>query len=119
MTSRRDFLRRGAIALAGGLIVGDAALEMFERLTHVRKSFPSADVGGIRYSSDIWERLGNGYWSHRTEYPGLPGKWGAVVHHWDQPSPPVVFVGKNFSETPTRITVRSVIPPHIQRIAGV
>lgn len=36
--NRRDFLRRGAIALAGGLLVGDAALEAFERLTH-RKVF--------------------------------------------------------------------------------
>ena len=38
MLSRRDFLRRGSIALAGGLLVGDAALEAFERLTH-RKVF--------------------------------------------------------------------------------
>lgn len=41
---RRLFLRRAAIALAGGLIVGDAALEAMERLTHVRKSFPVAGI---------------------------------------------------------------------------
>jgi hypothetical protein len=41
---RRSFLRRSSIALAGGLLLGDAALEAFERLTHVRKSFPSAAI---------------------------------------------------------------------------
>ena len=34
MTTRRDFLRRSSLALAGGLIVGDAALELLDRLTH-------------------------------------------------------------------------------------
>lgn len=32
--SRRDFIRRTSLALAGGLIVGDQALELLERLTH-------------------------------------------------------------------------------------
>lgn len=41
---RRDFLRRTSLALAGGLVVGDAALELFARLTHTRKSFPSAAI---------------------------------------------------------------------------
>lgn len=41
---RLTFLRRSSIALAGGLILGPAALEEFERLTHVRKSFPSAAI---------------------------------------------------------------------------
>ncbi len=36
--SRRDFLRRTTLAVAGGLIVGDAAMELFERLSH-RKVF--------------------------------------------------------------------------------
>ena len=31
---RRAFLRRSAIALVGGLLLGDAALDAFERLTH-------------------------------------------------------------------------------------
>jgi hypothetical protein len=31
---RRSFLRRTSIALAGGLLVGDEALALFERLTH-------------------------------------------------------------------------------------
>lgn len=47
MTSRRSFLTRSGLAL-GALIVGDAALDAFARLTHVRKSFPSA---GIRYKT--------------------------------------------------------------------
>lgn len=34
--ARRDFIRRTSLALAGGLLVGDAALQMFERLTHSR-----------------------------------------------------------------------------------
>ena len=41
---RRSFLRRSAITLAGGLVLGDEVLEQFARLTHVRKSFPSAGV---------------------------------------------------------------------------
>jgi hypothetical protein len=41
---RRDFLRRTSLALAGGLILGDEALEAFARLTHQRKSFPSAAI---------------------------------------------------------------------------
>ena len=45
MTSRRDFLRKTSLALAGGLILGDAALEAFERLTH-RKVWAGADFGG-------------------------------------------------------------------------
>lgn len=36
--SRREFLTRGALALAGGLVLGDAAMEAFEALTH-RKVF--------------------------------------------------------------------------------
>ena len=40
--SRRDFLRRTSLAVAGGLIVGDAALELFDRLTH-RKVWAGAD----------------------------------------------------------------------------
>lgn len=39
---RRTFLRRTSLALAGGLIVGDAALELFERLTH-QKVFALGD----------------------------------------------------------------------------
>lgn len=34
MMDRRQFLRKGLVALAGGLIVGDAALEMLDQLTH-------------------------------------------------------------------------------------
>lgn len=40
---RRSFLRRSTIAVAGGLLLGDAALEAFERLTH-RKVFA---LGGL------------------------------------------------------------------------
>ena len=39
--NRRGFLTRSGLAL-GALVVGDEALEAFARLTHVRKSFPSA-----------------------------------------------------------------------------
>ena len=31
---RRAFLRSTSLALAGGLVVGDAAMELYERLTH-------------------------------------------------------------------------------------
>ena len=43
MLDRRTFLRRTSLALAGGLLVGDAALEAFERLTH-RKVFALGNV---------------------------------------------------------------------------
>lgn len=43
--NRRNFLTRSGLAL-GALIVGDVALEELERLTHVRKSFPSAGILG-------------------------------------------------------------------------
>lgn len=43
---RRDFLRRTSLALAGGLIVGDQAIELFERLSH-RKVFA---LGGLPWT---------------------------------------------------------------------
>lgn len=36
MQSRRDFLKRGSLWLAGGLLVGDAALEALDRLAHTK-----------------------------------------------------------------------------------
>lgn len=33
---RRAFLRRSSLALAGGLLVGDAVMDAYERLTHRR-----------------------------------------------------------------------------------
>ncbi len=44
-TSRRDFLRKTSLALAGGLVLGDAVMDAYARLTHVRTSFPSAEIG--------------------------------------------------------------------------
>ena len=41
--NRRSFLTRSALVLPA-LLVGDKALEAFARLTHVRKTFPSAPV---------------------------------------------------------------------------
>jgi hypothetical protein len=61
---RRDFLRRTSIALAGGLLLGDAALEAFERLTHVRKSFPSAAIQK---------------WTGRPVYFDIPYQAGAAM----------------------------------------
>jgi hypothetical protein len=48
---RRGFLR-SALVLSGGLLVGDGALEAFARLTHVRKSFPSAVPSGLTSVTD-------------------------------------------------------------------
>ena len=52
MTSRRAFLRRTSLALAGGILLGDAALELFARLTHRRTMFPSAwpELHGVPWS---------------------------------------------------------------------
>jgi hypothetical protein len=44
--NRRGFLTRSGLAL-GALIVGDEILETLDRLTHVRKSFPSAAVNAL------------------------------------------------------------------------
>lgn len=49
MATRRDFLRRTSLAIAGGLVVGDAALELFERLTH-KKVWA---LGPMPYTVDI------------------------------------------------------------------
>ena len=56
MMDRRSFLTRSTLALAGGLLVGDAALEAFERLTH-RKVFA---LGGWRsvVAADLsWDKV--------------------------------------------------------------
>lgn len=50
--TRRSFLARSSLALAGGLLVGDAALEAFERLTH-RKVWA---LGGLS-PQDAFARL--------------------------------------------------------------
>ena len=66
---RRNFLR-GSLALAGGLVVGDEVLEAFARLTHQRKSFPSASIT-------------RGHW-RVVPCPGMPSvtiKWS--VRHRD------------------------------------
>ena len=60
MIARRDFLRRSVVSLAGGLLVGDAALEMFARLNHtkifalgaVRAEYPIGFID-LFYSSSL------------------------------------------------------------------
>lgn len=55
--NRRLFLRAGLVSL-GGLVVGDEALELLARLTHQRKSFPSAAVPTFpAYDRDIRQIL--------------------------------------------------------------
>lgn len=79
---RRDFLKRTSIALAGGLILGDAALEAFERLTHRRTMFPSAGVGGrlIEWRGEM-DAAGTLYW----EQVSRPKVWNA--------EPPRIAIG--------------------------
>lgn len=61
MTSRRDFLRSSLI-LGGGLVLGSEALEAFERLTHTRKSFPSAAVPKEKlFAGSTWMVTGYSY----------------------------------------------------------
>lgn len=45
--NRRLFLRRAGIATVGGLVTGNAALEMFERLTH-RKVWALGGMPSVR-----------------------------------------------------------------------
>lgn len=44
MTTRRNFLRMLGLATTGAVLTGPDVLEAFARLTHVRKSFPSANL---------------------------------------------------------------------------
>ena len=50
---RRSFLRSTSLALAGGLVVGDAALELFERLTHRKVWALGAMPGPTHITIDI------------------------------------------------------------------
>lgn len=49
--NRSGFLKSLVLG-AGGLIVGEEAMERYARLTHVRKSFPSAPIGVSSYHWD-------------------------------------------------------------------
>ena len=40
----RNLFLKSITALGAGLLVGEEAIEMFNRLNHKRKSFPSADL---------------------------------------------------------------------------
>lgn len=113
--NRRDWLKKTSITLAGGLILGDAALELFEKLTH-RKVFAlgglsdqhlwglststypdwsavttSTSLQSITGSTyEIWERLYNGQYAHRREFlPDNKDVWGSVVHYPDVPILPL------------------------------
>lgn len=82
MTTRRDFLRKTTIALAGGLIVGDAAMELFERLTH-KKVYA---LGGYNeWPHGLVDMLSSStvYGLHTSaldHWKVAPAKWGG--HGW-------------------------------------
>lgn len=65
MLSRRSFLTKSSIAIAGTLLVGDAALEAFERLTH-RKVFA---LGGLPRQL-IWNLGAHHFEASETEMSG-------------------------------------------------
>lgn len=71
MLTRRDFLRRGSLALAGGLLVGDAALEAFERLSH-RKVFA---LGGLPDRKKWYSVMYSGSWPSTRE-TAVEYAWG-------------------------------------------
>lgn len=76
---RGTFLRRSSLILAGGLLVGDEALEAFAKLTHVRKSFPSAGIGISSY-----------HWDSGIAINGpVRGPWWAVT--WGEDGPHSIF----------------------------
>ena len=54
---RRDFLRKTSLALAGGLLVGPAALEVFERLTWRRKFWPGAAMMTVELTGEQATRI--------------------------------------------------------------
>lgn len=83
MLDRRAFLRRGSIALAGSLLVGDAALEAFERLTH-RKVFALGgmpeygwvDVSDVEYAV---ESIPEGGYEAITHTTAPEWRWQSIV----------------------------------------
>ena len=80
---RRNFLR-GSLALVGGLVVGDEALEMFVRLTHHRKSFPTAWPGQV-IGSVVVE--GSGPYSAEVSYQMAKVLRGWVRDQWGRDAP--------------------------------
>ena len=71
--NRRGFLR-SSLVLAGGLLVGDEALEALARMTHVRKSFPSAGLLQLPWPNlSIYELPPNLRAGNRAL------KWGGVI----------------------------------------
>ena len=78
---RRNFLR-GSLALAGGLVVGDEVLEAFARLTHRRKSFPSAWPGQVigtfatERRGSYWRRIEVSYRTAKILRSWVRDQWG-------------------------------------------
>lgn len=65
--NRRDWLKRTSLALAGGLVLGDAAMEAFERLTH-RKVFAMWKPRDMLYQ-ERWVEFNTGrQWITFTKY---------------------------------------------------
>lgn len=83
--NRRDWLKRTSLALAGGLVLGDAAMEAYERLTH-KKVWALGGAGPILFTSE-WiasdgvsddALLDSGNWQ-RVEWEVLAGRATAEV----------------------------------------
>lgn len=91
MLTRRDFLRRTSLALAGGLLLGDAALEAFERLTHRKVFALGAPVPRVTFFADKvqdratfrWGANVTDAWGHTQEYFNT----GTLVSSYGTPSP--------------------------------
>ena len=70
MTSRRAFLVGATKATVAGLILGDVALELFERLAH-RKVFA---LGGLPEPVEPWTAL----------YTASPDGYWTSIQYWHQ-----------------------------------
>lgn len=96
---RRKFLLR-SLRVSAALIIGDEALDAFERLTHERKSFPGADI---------------------PDHTTLHGLSDATYAGWDirVPSHEIATTWRFDSQSPFRVTVDPTVAPNIASSAWV
>lgn len=95
---RRQFLTRSGLAL-GALVVGDEAIDAFARMTHVRKSFPSAGVVAPRLADWRVDHYGT---ATMEVYVG-DGRWVAIERAALRPDGSVSFVRPVVGSTQARI----------------
>lgn len=113
MLNRRCFLTRSGLAL-GAIVLGDEVLEAFARLTHVRKSFPSAGIPGWATARELEEGLVIKDWRYVTVTAEVDVSMAVA-------SLEVSRDGKHFTKMATRPIPESGIVhfPSVEGVSGV